>query len=251
MAIRRPHLALSLTSQTPGPKRDNVAVANAPCRRVVDPSGFLAVLWLVAITFGFGTIVTISPPASAESAGITDTTRPIEELDATLLAVMKAGTQTNFSGRYQILAPVVDRIFDWNIVPQSSVGMRWSTMSPNEQTEFRDMLRRYTTTSYVANFDKYSGQRFQVSPAIRRLGNGDIIVRSQIVETSGSSTELDYVMRQTSAGWQAIDVLADGSISRIAVQRSDFRGLLVRGGVAALLTSLERKVTDLSGGALR
>jgi phospholipid transport system substrate-binding protein len=58
------------------------------------------------------------------------------------------------------------------------------------------------------------------------------------------------VMLQTPAGWKAVDVLADGAISRVAVQRSDFRGLLANGGVAALVLSLERKVADLSGGTL-
>ena len=62
--------------------------------------------------------------------------------------------------------------------------------------------------------------------------------------------ELGYLMQQTPAGWKAVDVLADGSISRVAVQRSDFRGLLASGGVSALLASLERKVADLSNGAM-
>ena len=48
----------------------------------------------------------------------------------------------------------------------------------------------------------------------------------------------------------AVDVLADGSISRVAVQRSDFRRLLSSGGATALIESLNRKISDLSGGAL-
>ena len=51
-------------------------------------------------------------------------------------------------------------------------------------------------------------------------------------------------------GWRAVDVLLDGSISRVAVQRSDFRKLLDPGDASALIASLEKKVSDLSGGAL-
>jgi phospholipid transport system substrate-binding protein len=43
-------------------------------------------------------------------------------------------------------------------------------------------------------------------------------------------------------------VLTDGSISRVAIQRSDFRELLMAGGVPALTAGLERKVTNLWGG---
>jgi phospholipid transport system substrate-binding protein len=57
-------------------------------------------------------------------------------------------------------------------------------------------------------------------------------------------------MHRSDGGWRATDVLADGSISRVAVQRSDFRTLLSRGGGSALLASLQKKVADLSDGAL-
>ena len=62
---------------------------------------------------------------------------------------------------------------------------------------------------------------------------------------------LDYVMRESGNGtWRAVDVLLDGSISRVAVQRSDFRKILASGDADALIASLRRKVVDLSDGAL-
>jgi phospholipid transport system substrate-binding protein len=56
-------------------------------------------------------------------------------------------------------------------------------------------------------------------------------------------------MRQTGSGWKAVDVLAEGSISRVATQRSDFRALVMRGGSDALLASLQKKATDLESKA--
>jgi phospholipid transport system substrate-binding protein len=74
-------------------------------------------------------------------------------------------------------------------------------------------------------------------------------VQSRIVKISGDPTELDYVMKQTPVGWKVIDVLTGGSISRVAVQRSDFRRILSN-GVDPLLASLQRKTSHLSDGAL-
>jgi phospholipid transport system substrate-binding protein len=63
-------------------------------------------------------------------------------------------------------------------------------------------------------------------------------------------TPLDYVMRAEDAGWKAVDILLDGSISRVAVQRSDFRSLLRPGDASALIESLQRKVDQLSAGTM-
>ena len=111
-------------------------------------------------------------------------------------------------------------------------------------------FRRYTIANYVNSFDNYTGQRFDIQPDTKPLPNGEQLAQTKIVPASGESHELDYVMRRQGSAWKAVDVLADGSISRVAVQRSDFRRLVSRGGAQALIESLNQKTNDLSGGAL-
>ncbi len=174
----------------------------------------------------------------------------IQRLDDALLAAMKAGKRTDFQTRYAAMAPAVDQAFDLTAVLAVSVGPRWAALPPDQQSRLLDAFRRYTVASYVANFDEYTGQAFTVSPDVRPLPSGEVVVNSRIAESGGDSTDLGYVMKQTPAGWKVVDVLADGSISRVAVQRSDFRSVLESGGGDALLASLQRKTSDLSGGAL-
>jgi phospholipid transport system substrate-binding protein len=50
--------------------------------------------------------------------------------------------------------------------------------------------------------------------------------------------------------WKAADVLLEGTISRVAVQRSDFRASLDETGAARLIARLRQRVADLSGGAM-
>jgi phospholipid transport system substrate-binding protein len=188
-------------------------------------------------------------PAFAETAP-PDATAAIRHLNTALLSAMKSGGQAGFSQRFQALAPAVDQAFDLPAVLAVSVGPGWASLPPDQQSRLLEAFRRYTVASYVANFDSYAGQSFVVSPNTRDLGAGRVVVQSRIVPVSGDATELDYVMQQTQAGWKVVDVLAAGSISRVAVQRSDFRHLLSNGGGGALLASLQRKTTDLSGGAL-
>jgi phospholipid transport system substrate-binding protein len=173
----------------------------------------------------------------------------VQRFNGALLIAMKSGGKTDFSHRFQTLAPEVDQAFDLSAVLSVSVGPSWVSFSPNQQSRLLVAFRRYTVASYVANFDGYAGQDFTVSPDTRSLGVDRVVVQSRIAKISGDATELDYVMKQTPPGWKVVDVLAGGSISRVAVQRSDFRRILSNGS-DALLASLQRKASDLSGGAL-
>jgi phospholipid transport system substrate-binding protein len=78
-----------------------------------------------------------------------------------------------------------------------------------------------------------------------------LIVESKLLPANGDPVRLDYVVHAGPTGQQIVDVLLNGSISRVAVQRSDFRSLLASGSATPLIASLRQKVTDLSGGAMR
>ena len=84
-----------------------------------------------------------------------------------------------------------------------------------------------------------------------RASGADQIAQSLLITPKGERIRIDYVMRAGAAGWRVVDVLLDGSISRVAVQRSDFRALLGSGDPAPLIDNLRRKVAELSGGAMR
>jgi phospholipid transport system substrate-binding protein len=213
----------------------------------ISPIGRRGLLSLAATAF-----VAATPwhPAAAETTDDAAPTAPIQQLDAALLAAMKAGRSTPFAQRFATLAPVIEKTFDLDAVLAASVGLHWPELPSDQKAQLLAVFRRYTVASYAANFDNYTGQRFQIAPAARSVANGEVVVQTKLIAADGSSNQLDYVMRNGPSGWRAVDVLADGSISRVAVQRSDFRHLLTSGGVPALLGGLQHKVANLSGGML-
>jgi phospholipid transport system substrate-binding protein len=176
---------------------------------------------------------------------------PIQQLCATLVKIMRMGRSSPFEQRFETLAPVIERVFDLQTILEVSIGPTWPNFPPDQQAALQAAFRRYTVASYVNSFDNYNGQRFDVSPETRTLGNGDQVVQSKIIPQSGEAHALDYVMHDVEGDWKVVDVLADGAISRVAVQRSDFRRLLTRGGALALASSLQQKTMDLGGGAGR
>ena len=47
-------------------------------------------------------------------------------------------------------------------------------------------------------------------------------MQTKIVKSNGETTTLNYLMRQNQGSWQISDVYLDGTISQLAVQRSEF-----------------------------
>jgi phospholipid transport system substrate-binding protein len=184
--------------------------------------------------------------ARAQAAG---PIAPIEQLQQALLTVMRQGKATPFAQRAAELAPAIDRAFDLPAILRVSVGPAWTRLQPEEQRRLLDVFRQYTVATYVQAFDHYNGQRFVVSPQTRASTGGAQVVHTEIVAPGDETHTIDYVMRRTPDGaWKATDVLADGTISRVAVQRSDFSAMLARGGAAALEASLQRKAAALERG---
>ena len=191
-----------------------------------------------------------SLPAGSARADVPDPLdQPLQELHNALEAMMRAGKRTPFPSRFDTLAPVVDEVFDLETVLKVSVGPRWDNMDSDLRMRLLKAYRRFTIATYVANFNRYAGERFQILPGARDAG-ADRIVGTEIVSGGGGRLRLDYVMRDMSGTWRAVDVLLEGSISRVAVQRSDFRKILAIGDAEALIASLHRKIADLSDGTL-
>jgi phospholipid transport system substrate-binding protein len=203
--------------------------------------------WLVALGIGLPAATVLGRAGPARAAPDPAVIAPIQTLYDTLLTVMKAGPKAPFGERFDTLAPAVDRAFDLPTILQVSVGAAWNELPAEQRDALLEAFRRYTISSYVSSFDTYTGQRFAIQPDLRSVGANQEIVQTQIIPPNGGSHQLDYVMRQAGPDWKAVDVLAEGAISRVATQRSDFRALLAHGGGEALLASLQRKTADLAG----
>jgi phospholipid transport system substrate-binding protein len=167
----------------------------------------------------------------------------------TLLTAMKNGPTLGQSGRYARLAPVVDRLFDIPSMTRLAIGPTWATLSPAQQRQLVEAFRHYVAATYADRFDSWSGEQLRVTG--ERPYNADVIVQTKIVKTNGETTTLDYLMHQNQGTWQISDVYLDGSISQLAIQRSEFHSILRRDGVDGLVMALNRKTDLLSKGVAK
>ena len=173
------------------------------------------------------------------SAGFSNPEDTMRNFYSVLLGNMQEGRVLGESGRYAKLVPVVDRTFDIPLMTRLAVGPAWATFSPAEQQQLQAAFAHYVTATYADQFDSYSGQQLQVTG--ERPAGGDVTVQTKIVKSNGETTKLDYLMRPAQGSWQVSDVYLEGTISQLAVHRSEFHSILQRQGVDGLVMALNRK----------
>jgi phospholipid transport system substrate-binding protein len=163
----------------------------------------------------------------------------IGQFNDSLLAAMAQGGELGYHRRYDILARTVDSTFDVALMTKMAVGPGWETLPEDQQRRITEAFKRFMTAVFAARFDGYSGEKFEIGNK-RTMGAGTLL-ENQMVAPSGERIQINYLMHETAQGWRVVDVYLNGTISELAVHRSEFTAILKRSGPEGLITALERK----------
>ncbi|MBN9142999.1 MULTISPECIES: ABC transporter substrate-binding protein [unclassified Novosphingobium] len=202
---------------------------------MTSQSGFASLRGAVALALLAPVSVVAVPGAAMAQAG-DPAAQTVEALNAGLIATMKA--QGGQAARARVIGPVVDRAFDIPAMARLSVGPPWTTFSPLEQANVIAAFRAMTVAQYAANFDSYSGEKLSLVGGVETRGT-DKLVRTQLTGP-GTNESLNYRLRENGGQWRIIDVFYRNAISQIATRRSDFAGVIAKGGPGALVAHLNR-----------
>lgn len=182
----------------------------------------------------------------SQSDQTADAARPVETLYAGLRKLeSKPGLSS--ADRVSLMTPVIDAAFNLPVVLKNSVGMRYAGLKPSEQSDLLEAFRRFTVARYVSSFGKGEKVEFKILPRhdAASYGGGEIVHTT--ISSSDSNTELDYVVQNSTSGYQITDILLNGHISQVAAQRADFSSGLTSGGVDGLEKLLDRKTQTFLG----
>ena len=163
-----------------------------------------------------------------------------------LLATMKDGPSLGFEGRYQRLLPAMEDAFDLKQMTRIVVGSGWSKMSQAERTQVVDLFRQFSVSTYASEFTEFGGERFAIDGEREQPSLGTI-VETRIILKDGTPIALNYLLRDTSAGWRIVDVYLAGTISELARRRDEFGSIIRRQGVDGLIALLKKKNEELAG----
>jgi phospholipid transport system substrate-binding protein len=196
-------------------------------------------------------LLTAPQPAPAEVEGLPPdpaTVRaPVEALYATLEDVMKRADELGFEGRYSLLEPVVNDAYDIEFMATRAVGRQFQRLPADQQAIWLATFGRLTVSTYADRFDGFDGERFEVG-AVEASTGGTFIVRTVLHRPSDEPVQLDYRMRPDGPAWRIVDVYLSGTVSELALRRSEYSGVLRRDGFDALRTAVEAKISAAEAG---
>jgi phospholipid transport system substrate-binding protein len=187
-------------------------------------------------------------PAAGAPDGAAKPSAAIDALHASLLDVMKNAQSLGYAGREQKLRTVIPKYFDVETMAIQSLGaQQWKAASPDAQRRYLETFERFMVANYAGRFDGYSGQSFET------LGEGPgprdtVIVKSRLNDPTDKNIDLNYRMHQAGGTWKVIDVYLDGSVSELALRRSEFVSIVKRQNLDALLVALDAKIAKLAAG---
>ena len=174
-------------------------------------------------------------------------TKVVARLNAVLLDVLEHAQQLGYQGRFDKIAPAVAETFDGDFMAEKAIGRYWKPLSDADRARWVALFREFLVANYAGNFDKYSGQKFDIRGADPDQ-NDTTVVHTTLVNPGADDVELNYRLHQTPAGPRIIDVYLKGTVSELALRRSDYTSVLERDGFEGLLTTVRSKIADLAAG---
>lgn len=190
-------------------------------------------------------LVWVSPVSAAAQALAPSSIQIVESLHAKLLDAMMRSDDLGYDGRYALLRPALDDYYDLDFMAEKTVGRHWRQLGEADQALWRDAFRSMMAANYADRFVGYTGQSFETHGE-EPFAHQTVLVRTTLLNPEGDDVQLHYRLRQTDAGWRIVDIYLNGTVSELALRRSEYGSVLKRGGFETLLTSVVEKAQELA-----
>lgn len=200
--------------------------------------------WVAALALIFTLLLgaTITPVAAATSTP----SEVVSGFYAELVDTMKNGEKLGAVGRYKQLEPRALAAFDFALMTKLAVGAAWGRAASEEQQQAITAFSRFSIAMWASRFPRLDGEKFTVTGEQRAVVGNSIIVATTLQTKSGEAIVLNYLVRTDAANQpRIVDVLMDGTISELAIRRSEFAGVVGKDGLVGLSKALDEKTDKM------
>lgn len=186
-------------------------------------------------------------PSSGLAATQGSASAAVESLHDALTGAMKEADTLGFQGRFDLIAPAVNKHIDQAFMASKSIGRHWKKLSPEEQALWLKSFSDLTVANYAGRFNGYSGEHF-VLEGEEDAPHETKLVKTTLILPKDDNVRLNYRLRETDSGWKIIDIYLNGTVSELSLRRSEYSSTVKREGFETLIAAVQKKLADFAGG---
>ncbi len=164
-----------------------------------------------------------------------------ERVDA-VIAILKdprlQGAEKEGIRRERIKA-VVKGVFDFEEMSRRSLGRYWRRATEGERKRFVDLFTKLLERQYLDKLNAYHNEKILYTK--EKVRGRIALVKTLVISQDGTEIPIDYRMVRRDGRWYVYDIVVEG-VSLVANYNSQFREILRKSSMEALLKDLERKV---------
>ena len=199
--------------------------------------------WLMAGLLVLALVATVTSARPARAAA-PDPNTFVEKLTNEVLDDLKSdpAVQKGDQGR---ISEVVDRQImpqvDFERMTALSVGRGWRDATADQKAQLSREFRTLLVRTYSGAFSAVRDQTVRMKPFRGdAAADKEVVVRSEIVQTRGDSSPIDYRMSRAADTWKIFDVNVLG-VWLVQTYRNQFAQEIASGGIDGLIKSLAEK----------
>jgi phospholipid transport system substrate-binding protein len=180
-------------------------------------------------------------PGRASAADVESARKPIEALYVVLVDCLENADALGLEGRRAKIAPAVAAGYDLPFMAEKILGRHWRSLSEADRARWTDTFGGLTVATYAERMTGFTGQVFEVLK-VEPSQRGTAVVYSQVVTPNETPIAINYRMRPDGESWRIIDVYLNGTVSELALRRSEYAAVLQRDGFEKLVASIDEKI---------
>jgi len=168
----------------------------------------------------------------------------VQQVADETLAALKAGGGVKSGDVARVNQVVTTHILpyvDFEKTTRLSAGRYWRQATPAQQKALAEAFRGTLVRTYAGALTRVDNQT--VSKTLPFRGDAkadDLVVRTQISQSNGQNTSVDYRLEKTSSGWKIYDLNVE-NIWLIQNYRNQFAQQINQNGIDGLINALNQR----------
>lgn len=200
-------------------------------------------------------LVIVASAALAHAAPA-DTEAPdvlIKRVSLEVLEIAKTDKQIQAGNQQRIMEVVQAKVIpyvNFQRMTSMAVGRFWREATPEQQTALTTEFRTLLIYTYSGAISQIRNQRLDFKPMRGDLKDGEVEVRSMVLQPRGEPIQLNYRLEKSPAGWKIFDVNILGAWL-VETYKGSFATEIGKSGIDGLIKTLAERNKRLAAAPVK